>query len=101
MKEDSKHISFHILHKKGTELKIEAKNLQELIDNSFPNKEMMKQRVEKIAWKVKSTLCIYDPASGEIDRQISDGDINPYSWRLKHGWGYKKALSPVGERAPS
>jgi len=84
MKENSKKISFHIFHKKGTEIKIEAKNLQLLIEDSFPDKEIMKKKVEYIAWKVKSTLCVYNPKSGEIERSISDGDINPYGWRNKH-----------------
>ena len=84
MEETSKQISFHIFHKKGTELKLEASNLQNLLENNFPNRQKMKEQVERIAWKVKSTLCIYDPESGEIDRQISDGDINPFGWRMKH-----------------
>lgn len=84
MEEETKQISFHIFHKKGTEVKIEAKNLQELLEKQFPNKEKLKSQVERIGWKVKTTLCLYDPNSREIERKISDGDINPFGWRMKN-----------------
>jgi len=77
-------ISFHIFHFKGTELKIEAKNLQELISEHFADEKLLREKVERIAWKAKSTLCIYNPKTKEIERKISDGDINPYGWRMKH-----------------
>lgn len=84
MKEDTKKISFHIIHKGGTELRIEDKNPNELIKNTFSNREKMKEKVSKLVWKIKSTLCIYDPENGEIERQLSDEDVNPYGWRMKH-----------------
>ena len=84
MEETTKHISFHIFHKSGTEVKLEAANLEKLIEEYFPDRNEFEEKVEKIGWKIKSTLCIYDPRTRKIERKISDGDINPFGWRMKH-----------------
>lgn len=78
-------ITFHLIHKEGIDVKLQEKNLNVLLDKYFADREKLKEEVEKIVWKIKSTVCIYNPINGEIERKIKDGDVNPYGWRMKHG----------------
>lgn len=84
MKPTGPTLPFNIRFKTGETIIREASSLEELIANEFEDKKEFKYRVEKVGWKEKSTLRIYDTETEQTENFISDGDVNPYGWRMQH-----------------
>lgn len=84
MKPTGPTLPFNIRLKTGETIVKEATSLEELIANEFENEKEFKHRVEKVGWKKKSTLMIYDAETDQTESFIADGDVNPYGWRMQH-----------------
>ncbi|MEQ8908056.1 MAG: hypothetical protein RIC95_02600 [Vicingaceae bacterium] len=80
----SKILPFVVEYKNGEKKTIDAENQDELITKLFGSESNFKKKAHKISWKVGSTICVMYAEDGRIERQIADGDVNPYGWRMKH-----------------
>ncbi len=77
-------LPFLIEYKNGDKKTLDAENHQVLISKIFGGQENFKKKVHRISWKIKSTICVLYAEDGRIERNIADGDVNPYGWRMQH-----------------
>jgi len=84
MKPDTPTTDFFLKMHNGTERQVESVSLETLIADNFKSEEAFKEKVVTVHWKQKSTLCTFNPKTGETNRVIADADVNPFGWRQKH-----------------
>jgi hypothetical protein len=77
-------LPFLIEYLNGERKTIDAENHQKLISEVFGSQENFSNKVYRISWKVKSTVCVLYAEDGRVERSVADGDVNPYGWRLQH-----------------
>ncbi|MCA1762300.1 MAG: hypothetical protein LC664_04830 [Flavobacteriales bacterium] len=75
---------YFIKLRNGDERQVESKSLEALIENEFESEASFKEKVASVHWKQKSTLCTFNPETGNTERVIADADVNPFGWRQKH-----------------
>lgn len=84
MKPDHPTTDYFLKLRNGVERQVASTSLEALIEDNFISKEGFKEKVASVHWKQKSTLCSYDPETGQTNRVIADADVNPFGWRQKH-----------------
>jgi hypothetical protein len=84
MKKSGPTLAFYVHFRDGKEDCYEFASFDEMKSSLFKNEEELKEKVQWISWKDRSTLITYTPETEEFHRSIADGDVNPYGWRLQH-----------------
>lgn len=84
MRKSGPTIGFYVHFKNGKEETHQASSFEELKTSLLKNDNQFHEKVKWISWKEKTTLVTYSTDTGELYRSITDGDVNPYGWRMQH-----------------
>ena len=76
--------TFTVTYKNGEAEDLEAFSRDDLIKQHFDDSDShLKKKVKMITWHHNTIQFVEDVETGQIDKEVSTADANPYGWREK------------------